>query len=303
MNKRSSRPSPPLKVAVISLGCAKNLVDTEVMCGNLATSGFLLTNSSQDADVLLINTCSFIADARSEAEREIRLGLQWKRQQHGRRLVVAGCLPQRNLKQTRAQYPGVDRFLALDDVPNIAVLLTELLQKDGRQEPDVGFKESSFIYDESMPRLQLTPQNYAYMKIAEGCDHACRFCAIPAIRGRQRSRSIDSILREAEMLLEQGVCELNLIAQDTTRYGHDRDDGATIETLLEQLDRIEGEFWVRLLYTHPRFFRPELIEVFRGAKHLVPYVDIPLQHISDHMLHAMGRGMCCGRFGRKGRAT
>lgn len=279
------------RVAVISLGCAKNLVDTEVMCGGLATSGFVLTDRLEDADILLINTCAFVADARSEADAEIRQGLQWKRGRKGRRLVVAGCLPQRDLAAVRSRYDGVDLFLGLDDVPRIASLLSGALQPRRPLEETTGFETSRFLYDHTQPRLQLTPANFAYVKIAEGCDHACRFCAIPAIRGRQRSRSEESIVAEVRMLIEQGVREVNLIAQDTTRYGHDRADGATIESLLTQCDQLPGDYWLRLLYTHPRHVSEDLIAVFARGRHLVPYIDIPLQHISDRMLAAMGRGM------------
>lgn len=281
----------PRRVSVISLGCAKNLVDTEVMCGTLALAGFELDSQADSADVLLINTCGFIGDATAEAEREIREALAWKRRRRGRRVVVSGCLPQRDPAAARANFPDVDLFLGVDDVPRIGARLAALFAGDS---PAVAAPISgapSYLYDHATPRLQLTPHNYAYVKIAEGCDHKCLFCTIPAIRGRQRSRAMDSVETECRMLLEQGVRELNLIAQDTTRYGLDRDDGATLPELLRRCDRISGKHWLRLLYTHPRHMTDETLAVLAGAAHIVPYIDMPLQHISDRMLRAMGRRM------------
>ncbi|OPZ31558.1 MAG: Ribosomal protein S12 methylthiotransferase RimO [Lentisphaerae bacterium ADurb.BinA184] len=284
-------------VFVISLGCAKNLVDSEVMCGGLATAGFVLTDAADAADVMLVNTCSFIADARAEADREIARAVKWKRGRRGRRVVVAGCLPQRNLAEAQAAYPQVDLFLGLDDVPRVAGRLAALFAGGAGGAP-VEVAESAtlppptYLYDHLTPRLQLTPRNYAYVKIADGCDHHCRFCAIPAIRGRERSRDIPSILAECRQLLGQGVRELNLIAQDTTRFGADRRDGTSLAALLERGEaELEGDFWLRVLYTHPRHFDDAVLTAFANARRLVRYVDIPLQHISDPVLRAMGRGL------------
>lgn len=274
---------------VVSLGCAKNLVDTEVMCGALAVGGYALTNVPEDADILLINTCSFIADARSEAEEEIRDAVRWRKQDRRRRLVVAGCLPQRDHQDTAKRFRGVDLFLGLDDVPKVATLFNSLYDnRPGRQVAD--FPLPTYLYDSRAPRLQLTPGNYAYVKIAEGCDHLCAFCAIPGIRGRQRSRAMDDVLDEARQLLDSGVAELDLIAQDSSRYGSDRDDGASLAKLVAACDQeLAGDFWLRILYTHPRFFGDDLIAAYRDSRHLVPYVDIPLQHIASPVLKRMGR--------------
>jgi len=275
---------------VVSLGCAKNLVDTEVMCGSLAVGGYMLTNLSDEADIMLINTCSFIADARSEAEDEILEAARWRQMDDDRRLVVAGCLPQRDLADTSSRFRGVDLFMGLDDVPRTAELFDSLYAgTDVPALPD-SFALPSYIYDSQAPRLQLTPQNYAYVKIAEGCDHLCTFCSIPAIRGRQRSRPMDDIVAEATQLLQGGVLELNLIAQDTSRYGSDHDDGSSLPALIRACDeQLDAEFWLRILYTHPRFFNDELLAVYRESAHLVPYVDMPLQHISSPILKRMGR--------------
>lgn len=280
----------PLRVAVISLGCAKNLVDSEVMCGYLATEGFQLTNVLDAADILLINTCSFIADARAEAEQEIQGALDWKGQRPGRCVVVTGCLPQRDLRQARETFPGVDLFLGLDDVPRVVERIRDMV-KGVEDHKQTTFATSQYLYNHDEPRLLLTPGQYAYVKIAEGCNHGCTFCSIPAIRGRRRSRSMASVIEECKMLLAQGALELNLIAQDTTSYGRDLGGGSDIVNLLKQCDATPGEWWLRLLYTHPLHFTEELMDVFARADHLLPYVDIPLQHIASPILRAMGRGM------------
>ncbi len=284
-----------IPVHIISLGCAKNLVDTEVMAGSLAQAGFVLTADPEQAAVQLVNTCSFIADARAEAEAELGGALAWKRADPTRRkVVVTGCLPQRDLPALRKRHPDADLLLGLDEVPRIAEHLTALFRaKAGKPAAPAAASPAlpTWIYNEDSPRLLLTPRAYAYVKIAEGCDHGCRFCAIPAIRGRQRSRSLASIVTECRRLLDMGVRELNLIAQDTSAYGRDRKDGATLAALLGELDRLKGDFWIRVLYTHPRHLTGDLIEVLATAKHAVPYLDMPLQHIADHVLKDMGRRM------------
>jgi len=279
---------------VVSLGCAKNLVDTEVMCGQLATAGFVLTNQPEAADVMLVNTCSFVADARAESDREIRAALRWKRRRRGRTVVVAGCLPQRDPDETLGLYPEADLLLGLDDVPRAAERIQALLERRPGERTGPDGAPPTYLYDHETPRLLLTPRNCAYVKIAEGCDHRCTFCAIPAIRGRQRSRPTASIVEECENLLRQGVKELNLIAQDTTRYGRDRDDGANLAELLRRCDEFGGEYWVRVLYTHPRHVTDEFLDVLAAGKHVAPYLDVPLQHVSDHVLRAMGRGTTGG---------
>ncbi len=280
------------RVCVVSLGCPKNLVDSEVICGGLASAGFLLTPDREDADVLLINTCSFIRAARDEAAGEIRDALRWKgRAPRRRKVVVAGCLPQRDPAGTAEAYPEVDLFLGVDDVPEAPRLLRELLG-GGRPDRNVPPQRLPvYLYDHTAPRLTLTPPSYAYIKIAEGCDHRCAYCSIPAIRGRQRSRSPDSILAECRQLLGQGAAELILVAQDTTRYGLDRDDGASLAGLVRQIDALPGDFWLRILYTHPRHLSETLIDTLAASRHTIPYLDIPLQHISDPVLKAMRRGM------------
>lgn len=291
MHKKTAH---PVAVCITSLGCAKNLVDTEVMAGVLAQAGFALTSDPAAARVMLINTCSFIADARTEAESEIGRALAWKKSSpRTRKLVVAGCLPQRERPLLRERHPEIDLLIGLDDVPKIADHLARLFRGDAAPAAAGNLPLPDFLYDENTPRLLLTPATFAYVKIAEGCDHGCRFCAIPGIRGRQRSRSIASVVKECRNLLGMGVKELNLIAQDSTSYGRDRRDGATLAALLRELDALEapGPFWIRVLYIHPRHTTGELLETMAAARHVVPYLDMPLQHISDHVLRDMGRGM------------
>ncbi len=282
----------PYRISIVSLGCPKNLVDAEVMCGTLASAGFQLTNDREAADLLLVNTCSFIADARDEAHEEIREALRWKRLGRGRRRVaVAGCLPQREPGQTATAYPEVDLFLSLDDVPRAARLVRELFQTGLADRNVPAGSLPTYLYDHTAPRLTLTPSSYAYLKIAEGCDHRCAYCSIPSIRGHQRSRTIASLLEECRQLLGQGARELNLIGQDSSRYGLDLAEPASLAALVREIDRLEGDFWVRVLYTHPRYVDDALIDTLAASRHVVPYLDIPLQHISDGVLKAMRRGL------------
>ncbi len=295
-------------IHVVSLGCAKNLVDTEVMCGGFVTQGMYLAEDPSDANVMLINTCSFIRDARQEAVEAIREAIQWKRRARRQRRViaVAGCLVQRNLPQCMADFPEVDLFLGLDDVPHAAERIRAIFEsyvnhsnantydKTEGSETPASFGPlplPTYLYDHTTPRLTVTPEAFAYVKIAEGCNHFCAYCAIPAIRGRQRSRTVDSILQECKNLLANGVKEINFIAQDSSSYGEDLPDKPSLATLLAACDDLPGEFWLRVLYTHPKHITTELLERLAHGKHLVPYLDMPLQHINSDILHAMRRGM------------
>lgn len=294
-----------ITVSIVSLGCAKNLVDTEVMCGDLVANGLYLAESPDDADVTLVNTCSFIRDARDEADQAVRDAIVWKKQApRGRKrlVAVAGCLVQRNLPQCRKDYPGVDLFIGLDDITSVAAKITAAFNAGGKRTAassapaprgsEVGaLPLPTYLYDHTTPRLTLTPSAFAYVKIAEGCDHRCAYCAIPGIRGNQRSRSMDSVVSECHQLLEQGALEINFIAQDSSRYGLDRKDGSTLAELLRRCDAIPGDFWLRVLYTHPLYVNDELLDILAHGKHVVPYLDMPLQHLSTPILKAMRRGM------------
>ena len=282
----------PIIIHVTSLGCAKNLVDTEVMCGGIVSDGMYLTSDTKDANVCLINTCSFIKDARKEAEKAIAAAVRWKqRAKDGekRLIVVAGCLAQRFPDETRERFPDIDLMLGLDDVPNASSLIKKAFQKPSAHKVDCSLP--TYLYDHTTPRLTVTPTSYAYIKVAEGCDHQCAFCAIPLFRGKQRSRDIQSIIAECGQLIDQGAHEINLIAQDTSRYGLDRDDGANLVKLLQACDGLEGDFWLRVLYTHPAHVSKELLDTLTQSRHVVPYLDMPIQHISTAVLKNMLRGM------------
>ncbi len=276
----------------VSLGCPKNRVDTEVLCGLLAASGFVPVAKAQDADVVLINTCAFIASARDEAAREIRRALRWKKRGRRRRVVVAGCYPEYDREILRKDFPEIDLILGVDDIPRVVDRFHQLWNREKRAGcPAASSRPPAFLYDHTLPRLLTTPPGYAYVKIADGCDHACRFCTIPSLRGRFRSRTPESVLAECRELLGLGVRELILTAQDTSYYGAERNGRPQLAELLRQLDALPGEFWIRCLYFHPRHVTAELLETMAAATHILPYIDIPLQHISDAMLRAMGRRM------------
>ncbi|MDD5596946.1 MAG: 30S ribosomal protein S12 methylthiotransferase RimO [Victivallaceae bacterium] len=278
-------PEPEGVVYVVSLGCPKNLVDTEVMTGVLLSSGFCLSMDPAQADIYLINTCAFIPPARSETEAAIEDARTWKtRAPEQRRIVVAGCLVQWDRTGSwRERFPEVDLWLGVDRIPDIAGLLKN--NESGYQSTNVPL----FLYDEKTPRLQLTLPHIAYLKIADGCNNRCSYCAIPDIRGNLRSRLIGSVVAEAVTALNNGASELLLMAQDITAFGADRGGGGDLSALLTELDKLPGIFWIRLLYTHPAHFSRKLIETIAGSRHVIPYVDIPLQHISDKLLKSMRR--------------
>ena len=280
-------------LCISSLGCAKNLVDTEVMLGSLAQSNISLTNSLNEADIYVINTCSFIDSARQESNMTISDGIKWKKKKRGRKLIVAGCLPQRTPEKVMEDFPNIDLILGLDQVAN----LNKLIENIYTNMPSINKIESKdlpvYLYDENTPRLFVTPSHYAYVKISEGCNHKCSFCAIPTFRGSLRSRSIESIVKESQALLNQGVREIILVSQDSTGYGSDLKNNSTIAKLLQELEKLDCKehYWVRLLYLYPTTVNDELIETFANSKHIVKYIDMPLQHISDNVLKKMRRGI------------
>lgn len=276
-------------VFVISLGCAKNMVDTEVMCGTLVTNGFYLAADPDDADICLINTCGFIRDAKDESLDQIEWAVSWKAEAKGRMIIVAGCLAQRESASVSKMYPEVDLIVGLDDVPRLPELITEHDKKGMRC--SVKNELPVYLYDDTTPRILVSSEQFAYIKVAEGCDHRCSYCAIPLIRGNQRSRTPESVRKECLQLLNMGVKELNFVAQDTSRYGTDLKPAMNLEKLLRNCDELEGDFWIRVLYTHPLHLTEGLLDVLANSKHVVPYLDIPLQHISTHILRDMKRGM------------
>jgi ribosomal protein S12 methylthiotransferase len=274
-------------IGFISLGCAKNLVDSEHMAGVLRTAGLTLARSPETADVILINTCGFIGDAREESIDAILRACERKTAGLCRAVIVAGCLTQRYRGELRAAIPEVDAMLGLDQLGEIARIVRRI-ERGERGILRVS-AVSRRLYNPSARRIVLTGGPFAYLKIAEGCNHQCAFCAIPGIRGRYRSRRMADILREAETLLSGGVRELNLISQDTTRYGSDRGGRTHIAALVRALDRLGGRFWIRLLYGHPAHLDDALLDAMGESRRVCRYLDIPIQHSHPDILRAMRR--------------
>jgi ribosomal protein S12 methylthiotransferase len=275
-----------IKVGMVSLGCPKNLVDSEVMLGTLEGKGYELTPDPAEADVIVVNTCTFIDPARKESVDTILEMAEFKKSGRCRRLVVAGCMVQAHHDELRASIPEIDALVGLNDIERIAEACA--LEAGARFEAGRGAAE--YLYSERSPRILATPGYSAYLKISEGCDHTCSFCAIPSFRGVQRSRPIASIVEEARRLASQGVVELNLIAQDTTDYGGDLGDGATPAGLLRALDAVDGLRWIRVMYAYPNRVTHEFIDALAGGRRIARYLDMPLQHADAEMLRVMRRG-------------
>jgi len=291
------------KVGMISLGCAKNLVDAEIMLGSVLERGMEITSSADNADVLVVNTCAFIDSAKEESIDAILSAHQARglNKRDGQKLIVSGCMSQRFARDLRQEMPEVDAFIGLDQVQELGAIVEKVMAKD---DVDLSFSETrpTYIPDYDTPRFRLTPAHTAYVKIAEGCNHPCTFCVIPQMRGKHRSRTMESVLTEIRRLVAEGVREFNLISQDTTYYGMDlwtekagprqpvdSARGPTLVALLREIEKIEGDFWVRLLYTHPAHWSNELIETIGDCRKVARYIDIPLQHIHESMLQRMRR--------------
>ncbi|HHV61855.1 MAG TPA: 30S ribosomal protein S12 methylthiotransferase RimO [Firmicutes bacterium] len=275
----------PLNVGMVSLGCAKNLVDAEIMLGLLKEAGYNIVANEQEADVLIVNTCGFIEPAKEEAIDTILELARWKEAGNCKALVVTGCLSQRYGRELLDEMPEIDAVVGTGEFNGIAGIVDRVLS--GERVFAVGVPE--FLYDHRMPRLLSTPGHVAYLKIAEGCENRCSYCVIPAIRGRFRSRTMESVIEEARVLVDRGVKELILIAQDTTRYGLDLYGKPSLASLLRKLARIDGLTWARFLYTHPTGFTDELIETVATESKICKYIDIPLQHIDGEILRRMNR--------------
>ena len=333
----TSAKKAPVSVGLISLGCAKNLVDAEIMLGSLIQSGFHVTNEAASADVLIVNTCSFIDAAQEESIDAILESAQARQRDNpGQGLIVSGCLPQRFRDELAELLPEVDAFMGIDQVARVSDIVWQALARRrekmaagsgdapakkevarrlaqlDKEQPAVNVNlRPSYIPDFATPRFRLTPKHFAYVKIAEGCNHPCSFCIIPRMRGSHRSRPQDDIVREARQLIGEGVKELNLISQDSTYYGLDLRPGhsraifspekfsaaaqampagaSTLCTLLRELNDLPGDFWIRLLYTHPAHWTGELIRAIAECPKVARYVDMPLQHIHPNMLERMRR--------------
>jgi len=276
------------KFHIVSLGCPKNLVDSEVMAGILMRRGFRLTTDAREAGIIIINTCAFILPAKEEAIEAILTAATYKKTAACSRLIVAGCLPQRHGAELARAIPEVDLFIGTAEVPHIAEHLTGMAtpRYDG---PRVRTGRPDFLMHAGHPRRLMTPSYTAYLKIAEGCGNSCSYCIIPNLRGPARSRTPEDIVAEARKLVGRGVKELILIAQDTTAYGRDLPDRPSLTGLLRELAALEELVWIRLLYSHPAKITPELIRILNGDPKICPYLDMPIQHIDDEILGAMNR--------------
>jgi len=322
------------KVGMISLGCAKNLVDAEIMLGSVLQRGMEITSRAENADVLVVNTCAFIDSAKEESIEAILEAHQQRglNKRSGQKLIVSGCMSQRFARELREGMPEVDAFIGLDQVSELGEIIERIFRKRptlntrramlnaggsmlgverwaldvASDNGDAGLafadRRPTYIPDYDTPRFRLTPAHSAYVKIAEGCNHPCSFCVIPQMRGKHRSRTPQSVLAEIRGLVSEGVREINLISQDTTYYGMDlwtakagprqpvdSTRGPTLAGLLREIQEIEGDFWVRLLYTHPAHWSDELIDTIARCNKVARYIDIPLQHIDESMLVRMRR--------------
>ena len=262
-----------MKVKFVNLGCSKNLVDSERMAGMLKNAGVEITEDESEAMAVVINTCSFIEDARKEAVETILAGTEWKKEYPHRRLFVVGCLPQRYPEELLQEIPEIDGSFGVGDyqslVNNIVVTPAHSLTPE--------------------PRFAFTPRHYRYLRIADGCDRHCTYCAIPGIRGRYQSRPLEELVAEAEMLVSQGAKEIILIAQELNSYGQDLDDRPDLPALLKKLTAVEAVEWIRMLYLHPPLVDDSLLEIVASEPKICPYFDFPVEHISDSILKRMGR--------------
>ncbi len=275
------------KLGYISLGCSKNLVDTEKMLGILTNAGFELTEDLSEAHVIIINTCTFIDPAKDESIQTLLEAAEYKKTGCCERLVAAGCLTQQYKRALSKEIPEIDIFIGTDSWQDILYAIVESYQQNGKK--IFRFDTAPCEHEELVPRQSLTPEYSAYVKIAEGCNNGCTFCYIPYVRGAMHSRPIVSVVREVKALTAVGVKEINLIAQDLSCYGRDLKDGTNLCKLLKELVKIDKIKWIRLFYLYPTYFTDELLDLITKENKICKYVDIPLQHISDNVLQRMRR--------------
>src|SRR6266571_665631 len=278
------------KVGFISLGCPKNLVDSEVMMGQLKQNGYEITGNAEEADTVVVNTCGFIESAKKESIEAILEAARLKTNGKATRLVVAGCLVERYRDELKAEMPEVDAFIGTSQINDILSVCDP--QTNTRSLPVIplGNQSATYLYDESTPRVLATPSHYAFIKIAEGCDRPCAFCFIPQMRGHFRSRRFGSIVAEAHQLAEEGVKELILVAQDSSRYGEDLGKRDALAHLLRELAHTDGIEWVRVMYTYPTHISDAFLDLLADEPKAVKYLDIPLQHAAQNVLRLMKRG-------------
>jgi len=278
------------KIGFVSLGCPKNLVDSEVMMGRLKESGYEITTDASEADTLVVNTCGFIDSAKRESVDAILEAARLKTEGKCQRLVVAGCLVERYRDELRAEMPEVDAFIGTNQINDITIVCDEKTNTRSLPVLQLGNQSATYLYDESTPRVLATPGYSAYLKIAEGCDRPCAFCFIPQMRGHFRSRRFGSIISEAQSLAKKGVKELILVAQDSSRYGEDLGEKDALAHLLRELSHLEGIEWVRVMYTYPTHISDGFLDVLASEPKAVKYLDMPLQHASGNVLKLMRRG-------------
>lgn len=274
------------KVGVISLGCPKNLVDSEVMLGHLRESGYALTSDVKEAEIIIVNTCGFIESAKEESIQAILEAASMKQGGRCEKLVVAGCLAERHREELLREMPEIDATVGTRGIERII----EIIEAAPNADEDPNAKDDPmYLYSEDSPRLLATHPATAYIKISEGCNHACAFCAIPAIRGRLRSRTVPSVVREASRLVDQGVLELNLVGQDTTEFGRDLGIPNALESLVRELGRLDGLRWFRVHYASPKGLTDGLLDAIAETPNCCKYLDVPLQHVNEKVLKSMAR--------------
>jgi len=278
------------KVGFISLGCPKNLVDSEVMMGQLKHHGYQITSNAEEAETIVVNTCGFIDSAKQESIDTILEAAQLKTNGKAKRLVVAGCLVERYRDQLKAEMPEVDAFIGTSQINDILAVCDPKTNTRSLPIVALGNQTATYLYDESTPRVLATPSHYAFIKIAEGCDRPCAFCFIPQMRGHFRSRRFGSIVAEAQQLAEEGVKELILVAQDSSRYGEDLGKHDALARLIRELAKTDGIEWVRVMYTYPTHISDSFLDAIAEEPKAVKYLDMPLQHASQNVLRLMKRG-------------
>lgn len=274
-------------VGMVSLGCAKNLVDTEMMLGILTKEGYQLVSKEEDADILIVNTCGFIESAKQESINTIIKLAEYKNNGKCKALIVAGCLAERYNEELQKEIPEIDGIIGTGNFTEILRVINKTLSG----EKYLKFGNQNYDFQEDIPRVLTTASHTAYLKIADGCDHFCTYCIIPYLRGSYRSRKIQDIVNEAEHLSNQGVKELVIIAQDITEYGKDIYGEIRLVELLKEISRIDDIIWIRLLYSYPENISDELIKLIKENKKICNYIDIPIQHINDNILKKMGRNI------------
>ncbi|MEP6707837.1 MAG: 30S ribosomal protein S12 methylthiotransferase RimO [Pyrinomonadaceae bacterium] len=279
-----------LKVGFISLGCPKNLVDSEVMMGQLKQNGYQITSDASEADTVVVNTCGFIDAAKKESIEAILEAGRLKTEGKAQRLIVAGCLVERYRDELRASMPEVDAFIGTSQISEILTVCDPDVSTRSLPILPLGNQSATYLYDESTPRVLATPGHYAFIKIAEGCDRPCAFCFIPQMRGHFRSRRFGSIVAEAQQLAEEGIKELILVAQDSSRYGEDLGKQDALAHLVRELSHTDGIEWVRVMYTYPTHISDGFLDVLAEESKAVKYLDMPLQHASQNVLKLMKRG-------------